>query len=79
MMRTIRAAYSHVLLVASFKDGHGSQTTTTHGDIGKLVGGTVGVDSEEMRTGRVDSSEDEMGTDLALVPVDQLKSCERLE
>jgi hypothetical protein len=44
-------AHSHVLLEAGFEDSHGSQTTRSHGNIRKLVGGTMGSNSEEMGAG----------------------------
>lgn len=63
-----------MLLEACLKDSHGCQTTTTHGDVGELIGGTVSVDGEEVRSSRVNSAEDEVGTDLSLVSENQLKA-----
>lgn len=67
-------AYSHVLLKARLKDCHGSQTTTSHGDIWKLIGRPVSSDSEQVRTGRINTTKDEMSTNVALVSGCQLGS-----
>jgi hypothetical protein len=68
----MKGAYSHVLLEARLEYSHGSQTTGSHGDIRKLVGRTMRSDSEEMRTSRVETTENEMGTNVSLVSRGQL-------
>jgi hypothetical protein len=75
----LRGAYSHVLLEARLKDSHGGQTTRSHGNIRKFVGGTVGSNSEKMRTGRIDTTENEMGTNMSLIPGCQLGLALRCE
>jgi hypothetical protein len=67
-------AYSHVLLEARLEYSHGGQTTRSHGYIRKLIGRTVSSDSEQMRTSRVNTTENEMGTNVSLVSDDQLDS-----
>lgn len=49
------------------EDGHGGQRAGTHGHVGQLVGGSVGVDGEEVSAGRVDAGDDEVGANVALV------------
>lgn len=49
------------------EDTHGCQATTTHGDVGELVRAAVSVDGEEVGAGGVDASNNEVGTDVALV------------
>lgn len=58
-----------MFLVARLKNGHGSERTGAHRHVRKLIRRTVSVDSEEMRAGRVDTSEDKVGTDVSLVSV----------
>lgn len=54
------------------EDGHGSQRTGTHGDVRQLVRASVGVDGEEVDSCRVDTSHDQVGADVALVPEEVL-------
>jgi len=61
-----------VLLEAGLEHSHGSQTTRSHGDIRELVGRTVGSNSEQVRTGGVDTTENEMSTNVTLVSGGQL-------
>lgn len=51
----------------SFEDGHGGQRTGAHGDVWKLVGTAVSVDSEEVAACGVDTSYNEVGANVALV------------
>lgn len=59
--------HSHVILVVGLKDSHGVEGTRAHGDVGELVGTTVRVDSEQVRASRVDTADDQMRADVALV------------
>jgi hypothetical protein len=63
-----------VLFEARLEHGHGSQTTTSHSNIRKLVGGTVGSDSEEVRSSGINTTKDEVSTNVALVTGYQLES-----
>lgn len=49
------------------KDGHGGEGAGTHGHVGQLVGGAVGVDGEEVGASGVDAGDDEVGADVPLV------------
>lgn len=60
-------AHSHVLLVARFEDGHGSEGTGSHGDVWQLVSGTVGVDSEELGSSDVHTADNKVCSDMSLV------------
>lgn len=54
-------------LPLGLEDGHGGQGAGAHGDVGELVGGTVGVDSEEVGSRGVDAGDDEVSANVALV------------
>jgi hypothetical protein len=54
----MRTAYLHVSPPFALENGHGGQTAGAHGDVWKFVGGTVGVDGEELRPGGIYASED---------------------
>jgi hypothetical protein len=64
----VQTTDGEVLLETAFEDRHGGHTSTAHGDIWELVGGSVCVDGEEMCASRVDPAENEVSTDLSLVP-----------
>lgn len=63
-----RLVTGQVGLPLGLENGHGGEGSRAHGDIGELVGAAVGVNGEEMGAGGVDASDDEVGTDMALVP-----------
>lgn len=56
-----------VRLPLCLENRHGGQRTGAHGDVWQLVGGAVGVDGEEVGASGVDTSNDEVGTNVALV------------
>lgn len=62
-----RLLLGHMLLEAALEDGHGGQTAGTHRHVGKLVGRTVCVDREQVGARRVDTSQNEVSTDVALI------------
>lgn len=49
------------------EDGHGGERARAHGNVGQLVGGAVGVHSEEVGARGVDAGDDKVGADVALV------------
>ena len=53
---------------STYEDRHGGEHSGAHGSERDLVGGPVGRDGVELGAAEVDSSEDEVGTDVALVP-----------
>ena len=56
-------------LIARFKNRHCGQRTRTHCDIRKLVHRSVRMNSEERRTGAIDSANDKCSADVSLIPV----------
>lgn len=46
----------------------GNTVTLTHGDVGQLVSGAVGVDAVEVRTVTVHSTKNQSSPDVALIP-----------
>jgi hypothetical protein len=58
---------SQVGLPLGLEDTHGGETATAHGDVGQLVGATVGVDGEEVSARGVAAGDDEVSADVALV------------
>lgn len=65
---------SHLRPPFRFEDGHGGERAGAHGHVGKLVGRTVRGDGEEVRTGGVDTAEDEGRADVALISVRVVES-----
>lgn len=67
------AAQLHSLLLgqvglpARLEDAHGGQRAGTHGDVGQLVGASVGVNGEEVGAGGVDAGDNQVGANVALV------------
>lgn len=59
--------YRQVGLPTALKDGHGCKASRSHRHIGKLVGGTVRMDSEELWTGGIYTPEDECSADMSLI------------
>ena len=59
--------FGAVVLPLCLEDGHGRQTAGAHGHVGEFVRGAVGVHSEEPDSGGVDTGDDEVGPDVALV------------
>jgi hypothetical protein len=59
--------YSHVLLVRRLEDSHGRERTGTHGDVRQLVGRAVSVHRVELRPARIDTTDDEVRTNVSLV------------
>jgi hypothetical protein len=57
----------HVSLPLGLEDRHGSQRTRTHGDVGQLIGGAMGVNGEKMTAGGVNAGNDQVCADVALV------------
>lgn len=47
----------------------------THGDVGQLVGGPVRVDAVQVRAVTVHSTQDQSGTDVALIPENIYINC----
>ena len=56
-----------MLLEATLENGHGSHTSTSHSDIRQLVRRTMRSYGEEMTTSLVDSTNDQIGTNMTLV------------
>ena len=52
----------------ALKHSHGGETTTTHGDIRKLVRGAVGVDSKELWSSGINTAKHKMSTNMTLIP-----------
>lgn len=51
----------------SLEDGHGGERARAHSDVGELIGRAVGVDGVEADAGGIDTSDDEVSADVALV------------
>lgn len=62
--------HRQVGLPTALEDGHGCKASRSHRHIGKLVGGTVRMDSEELWTGDIDAPEDECSADMSLMSLD---------
>lgn len=61
-------AYRHMFFETALKHSHSGETTTTHGDIRKLVRGAVGVDSKKVWSSGINTAEHKMSTNMALIP-----------
>lgn len=61
------ALAGQVGLPLRLEDAHGGEAAGAHGDVGELVGATMGVDGEEVDARRVAAGDDEVGADVALV------------
>lgn len=59
--------YRHVGLPIALKDSHGRKASGAHRYIGKLVCGTVRMDSEQLWTGDIYAPEDERSADMPLI------------
>ena len=57
----------HVFLEAALKHGHGRHTPTPHGHVRQLVRAPMRGHGEQVGPRLVDSTDDEVGTDVALV------------
>lgn len=61
-----------VALPLCLEHRHGSERARPHGNIGQFVGRAVSVHGKEVGTGGVYAGNDEVGTDVALVPEEML-------
>jgi len=62
----------HVIAVLSFKDGHGSQRSRTHGKEARRLLVTIVGDLDQLGSATIDTTHDDVGADLASVVEDVL-------
>ena len=62
----------HVGPEAILKGCHGSQGPRPHGDVGQFVGGAVSMNSVEIWSSNIHTSQDKVGSNVALIGKEML-------